>query len=364
VEIAMIIENLQVERIAIHEVVQREDDRKVVLPVYASQLENLPDEAIAAFKARVTEALSAQAKSIEMEIVSFEADSHVANCSYLVAAADEKFLSRSRSIADGLVKAQLHRNIPGGMLIVFDGTVGAQNFAYIGVIKAETQSGFRRHEEAKNKIITEFLDNVFLTPATRLYKIALFVQSDKTKNLPDGWQAFVFDSNISQSHRESAAQYFYEAFLGCVLPEDGAYETSRFFDITKDFVGRSGLSGPVKRKLVDALITFVQADTAKTFTADEFAQRHLPVDMRDSFNEFVEAKKFPARAVVRDTSQMANKLKRRRFKFGSDIELSVSPEALSNKTVILKTGKSTEFGGDGKEFWTQVTIKQPMTEER
>lgn len=360
----MIIENLQVSRIAIHEVFQREDDRKVVAPVYASQLENLSENAIAAFKSRVTEALSAQAKSLEMEIVNFDAFSHVAHCEYFVSANDKDFLMRSRSVADGLVKAQLHRNIPGGMLIVFDGTVGAQNFAYTGIIKAETQSGFRRHEETKNKIITEFLDNVFLTPATRLYKIALFIQSDKAKELPKGWQAFVFDSNISQSHREAAAQYFYEGFLGCVLPQDGAYETSRFFDITKDFVGRSNLSGPVKRKIVDALITFVQADTAKTFTADEFSQRHLPVDMRDSFNNFVEAKKFPMRAVVRDTSQMATKLKRRRFKFGSDIELSVSPEALNNKTVILKMGKSTEFGGDGKEFWTQVTIKQQMTEER
>lgn len=247
---------------------------------------------------------------------------------------------------------------------MFDGTVGAPNYAFVGTIKAETQSGFRRHEDAKKQIITEFLNNVFLTPATRLFKIAMFVQEDKTRKLPNGWRAFVFDSNISQSHRESAAQYFYEGFLGCVLPEDGAYETSRFFDITKEFVRKSGLSGEVKRKMVDALITFVQADNAKTFTADEFAQKYLPVNMRDPFSDFVDAKKFPMRAVIRDTSQMASKLKRRRFRFGADIEFSVTPEALNNKTVILKSGKATEFGGDGKEFWTQITIKQPMTDER
>jgi hypothetical protein len=51
----VIIENLTIGRIAIHEVFQREDDRKAVPPVYADQLENWSEEAITAFKARVTE---------------------------------------------------------------------------------------------------------------------------------------------------------------------------------------------------------------------------------------------------------------------------------------------------------------------
>jgi hypothetical protein len=108
----------------------------------------------------------------------------------------------------------------------------------------------------------------------------------------------------------------------------------------------------------------VQAETAKTFTANEFAEKYLPVDLRDPFNRFVDAKQFPMRAVVRDTSQMTSKLKRRRFRFGSDIEFSTTPEALNNKTVILKTGKAKDFGGEGTEQWTQITIKQPMTDER
>jgi hypothetical protein len=360
----VLIENLKIGRIAIHEVFQREDDRKAVPPVYADQLEVWPEKAIIAFKARITEALSAQAKSIEMQIVQRDESSHVANARELIAVADDKFLALSRKTTDRLVGAQLHRNIPGGILIVFDGAVGVENHAFLGTIKAETQPGFRRHPDARKKLITEFLSDVFLTPATRLYKIALFVCHDKTMKLPNGWRAFVFDSNIALTHRESAAQYFYEAFLGCVLPEDGAYETARFFDLTKEFVGKTTLSGAIKRKMVDALFTFVQAETAKTFTANEFADKYLPLDLRDPFNNFVEARQFPTRAVVRDTSQMGSKLKRRRFRFGADIEFSTTPEALNNKTVILKTGKAKEFGGEGSAPWTQITIKQPMTDER
>jgi hypothetical protein len=361
----VLIENLKIGRVAIHEVFQREDDRRVVPPVYADQLENWPDRAITAFKARVTEALSAQAKSIEMHIMQCDENSHVANARDLVAATtDTAFLSLSCKTTDRLVAAQLHRNIPGGILIVFDGTVGVGDQKFLGAIKAETQPGFRRRADEKKKIITEFLSDVFLTPATRLYKIALFVRQKDVLKLPDGWSAFVFDSNISPTHRESAAQYFYEAFLGCVLPEDGACETSRFFDLTKEFVRNSSLSGPIKRKMVDALITFVRAETARTFTANEFAEKYLPLNLRDPFNSFVDAKQFPMRAVIRDTSQMGSKLKRRRFRFGSDIEFSTTPEALNNKTVILKTGKAKDLGGEGNDTWTQITIKQPMTDER
>lgn len=145
----MLIENLRVGRIAIHEVFQREDDRKTVTPVYADQLEIWPDKAITAFKARITEALSAQAKSIEMQIVQCDENSHVANARDLIAVADHKFLTLSRKTTDRLVGAQLHRNIPGGILIVFDGTVGAENHPFLGTIKAETQPGFRRHADEK-----------------------------------------------------------------------------------------------------------------------------------------------------------------------------------------------------------------------
>ena len=49
----MQIENLKVNRIAIHEVFQREEDRKPLPPVYADQLESWDEEALNEFKARV-----------------------------------------------------------------------------------------------------------------------------------------------------------------------------------------------------------------------------------------------------------------------------------------------------------------------
>lgn len=359
----MLLENLTIGRILVHEVFKREDERRAIQPVYATALEKLSPEAEGAFRLRITEALSAKAKSLEMQIVKSGPDSHLAEAEALLAADDATFLTLSRKVADRLTAAQMHRNIPGGMLIVFDGAVGVPACRFLGVIKAETQSAFRRRQDAES-IITEFLNNIFLTPATRLYKIGIMVQFDQAKARPDGWKGFIFDNNISASHRETAAQYFYEGFLGCSLPADGAYETGKFFDLTKEFVRKTNLTPDTKRDLFDALYTFVKIEKAKTFTADEYGEKYLPVELRDSYSDFLTSKKFPKRAVVRDTSQMKTKLRRRRFVFGTEIEFSASPDALADKKAIIDIGPAEKFGGEGAESWTQITIRQPPTDER
>jgi nucleoid-associated protein YejK len=360
---AMIFENLQVGRISIHEVYQRDADRRRKEPSCADALETLGPAAVTQFKQRVTAALSAEGKSLQMKIVKFDTSSHLHDVREMVNANDAKFLDQSKHVPNRLADVQMHQNIPGGVVLVFDGTVGAQNYKYVGVIKAEKQSGFRRRRD-RNTTLTEFLDDLFLTPAQRLYKVGVFVEVSSGQNAPNGWDAFVFDTNISKSHREAAALYFYDAFLGCGLMEDGAYETARFFDLTKEFVRKSDLSRDKKQDLVDALHTFVKAETSSTFTANEYAQQYLPTATQDAFNEFLGAHRFPLRAVVRDVTQMGNRLRRRRFRFGSDIELSVTAEALNSKTVEIKTGKASDFGGRGADPWTRITIRHSMTDER
>ncbi len=130
------------------------------------------------------------------------------------------------------------------MLIVFDGTVGATAQPFVGVIKAETQAGFRRSKDGA-KAVVEFLQNIFLTPATRLYKIGLMLFEDTIKAKPDGRRAFVFDSNISVSNREAAAAYFYEGFLAALCPAMG--RTKRPGSSTSPGSSCAGLNSSLKK---------------------------------------------------------------------------------------------------------------------
>jgi hypothetical protein len=364
----LIIENLTVGRVVLHEVFQRKDGPNVVQPAYGQELEVLDQVALSHFEMRITDALSARSKSIEMRVVKTDAASVLGAARDLVRSSDGQFAATSARIADALADAQKSRGIPGGMLLVFDGHIGADSLPFVGVIKAEMQSGFRRQATAA-KVVTEFLENIFLTPATRLYKLALFVAeyvpiSDETK-----WKCFVFDSNITATRRENAALYFYDGFLGCAFPENGKYETSRFFDLTRDFMREIVTDRELKRDLGDALYTFVKVEQSPTFTSQEFGDAYLPVELRDPFKRYLDAKKFPTnRAIVRDTSDMGGRLRRRKFKFGADIDFSASPEAIRDKTVVIeemRAPRDTSANNEAAEgeTWTTITIRRPMTDQ-
>lgn len=357
----MLFENLRVNRIVVHEIFQRGEDRAIRPPEFADALEELSPEAMGAFRLRMTDALSGQSQSLQMRIANYSADSFLTLAERLIGSSDQDFLAGSRAIARKLAEAQMVRRIPGGMLIVVDGSVGAPAVPFIGVIKAETQAGFRRSSDGARAVV-EFLRNIFLTPATRLYKIGVMLFDDTSKPKPDGRRAFVFDSNISVSNREAAAAYFYDGFLGSALPSDGPYETAKFFDLTKEFVRKSDLAPEKKHNLIDSLYVFVRDEQEPTFTVDQFAERFLPVDMRDTYGDFMRSQKFTPNAVVRDTSQMGIRLRRRRLKFGADIELSASPEALTNK-VQMEAIEGEGVAGE-RPRWTQIIIREALTGEQ
>ncbi|MGH6774608.1 nucleoid-associated protein [Brucella tritici] len=362
----MILENLRVNRVIMHEIFKRDNDRELVSPSYSDAIERLDPEAQATFQMRVTDALSAQSKSMEMRITELDDLSVIANAEKIVYGAavsnDQEFIDVSKYLALKLAKAQTSRRYLGGVVIVFEGKFGVPERSFVGVIKAETQSGFRRLRD-KEKVLTQFLNDIFLTPAQRLYKIG-FVVPGKQSEGREGWSCFIFDSNITANQRESAAQYFYESFMGCTFPSNGAYETSKFFDLTKKFVRNSNLSSEDKRDINDALFTFVKVEQSPTFTSHEFADKYLPIEVRDGYNAFLQSNKFPERAVIRDISDMGTRLKRRKFKFGSDVEVSASPEALRSEKVQIKTVDAENFGGGSGEMWTQIIIRQQMTDQQ
>ena len=359
----MIVENLTIDRVVMHEVFQRKDGPNVVTPSYGKDLEILDAKALSHFAKRITDALSAQSKSIEMRIVKTSDESVVGTARQLVLAGNADFADISSHVADALADAQKSRGIPGGMLLVFDGKVGADCKPFVGVIKAEMQSGFQRRLAAA-KVVTEFLENIFLTPATRLYKLALFISESAAVTAATRWRCFVFDSNITAARRENAAVYFYDGFLGCAFPENGKYETAKFFDLTREFVRTSVNDRDLRRDLGDALFAFVKVDQAPTFTSQQFGDTYLPPELRDPFNKFLEAKKFPtSRAVVRDISDMGSRLRRRKYKFGPDIEFSASPDAIRNGTVKIEDVPAEDVTDGETGNWTRITVRRQVTEQ-
>jgi hypothetical protein len=194
----MAFENLTVQQVVLHEVYKRRHDGALIPPRYAAQLIALPADAMDVFKERVVDAMGTASQSMEVEIAESGAESAISLALSLLGKADRAFISESAKFADKLAAAQVPKNLPGGILVVFNGTVSAASHPFVAVIKAEKQTGFRERGTS-----LQFLKDLFLTPASKLYKIGFFVREGATRlPLPEGWRAFVYDSHMTTANRD------------------------------------------------------------------------------------------------------------------------------------------------------------------
>lgn len=349
----MAFENLAVQRVVLHEVFKRRHDGAMVPPRCADQLIDLPAEALEVFRQRVTDAMGTSSQSMEMEIAEAGAESAVGLAHSLIGKTDAAFVRESAKFADKLAKAQTGKNLPGGVLVVFHGTVMAASHPYVAVIKAEKQTGFRERGTS-----LQFFRDLFLTPASKLYKIGFFVQDGKVgKALPEGWNASVYDSLMSAANRESAAKYFYETFLGCRIPENSAFLTRSFFENTKAFIRNLPAEPEVKDDLLTSLYTYLKVDQTPTIQVNTFSTSYLPNERRDDYRAFMEGKNFPMTAVQKDTADIKSQLRKRRLKFSGSIELSAPPESFKDMITIEAVPAEGDALPGQPAQWTRITIR-------
>jgi len=355
----MSFDNLTITRIVIHEIYKRTDEREIVPPKYGTSLVILDQEAIDAFCDRIHSAMGSAAKSMELDIIQTGPDSSIANAKFLMDADDALFIDCSRTIADKLTDAQMRRNLPGGVLVVFTGTASYPAKRIVGMIKAETHNGFTRRLTDDGVISLQFLKDLLLTPQTKLYKIGIFLQQDSqiVDPLPAGWRAFIYDDQISASNKLTAAQYFYEGFLGCGFPETSARRTREFHDYTKEFIQKLDWSEDEKIDLHNALVTYLKVDQSATVQVSDFANNYFPSsEIKDEYIRYMTERDFPHVAVVKDTSDISSALKYRKVTFAGEVKLTAPADRF--RELVQIRAIDGEIDEDGKvPKWTQVVIR-------
>src|SRR4051812_39999631 len=121
----MIFENMSVKRMILHEVFQRKDDKLPIAPRYGGHLIQLPADAMDDFKTRVIDALGNNSKSMEMTITDSSPGAVPDIAAQLVKVNEAQFIQVSQAIADQLAAKQIARTLPGGIVVVFSGTIGS-----------------------------------------------------------------------------------------------------------------------------------------------------------------------------------------------------------------------------------------------
>lgn len=355
----MIFENLSINRIITHEVFQRDHERNIVTPSYGANLVALNQQALDAFCSRIMEAMGKSARALEMTISNANVGSMCVLAKSLIDFDDALFIQESTQVANKLATAQTSRGLPGGVLVVFSGTAGHPSKRILGFIKAETHSGFTRQTDTNGSISLQFLTNLLLTPQTKLYKIGIFVEADPAAAapLPNGWRAFIYDDQISASNKLSAAQYFYEGFLGCSFPETSAKLTREFHDHTKDFIRRLDLPEDAKIDLHNALVTYLKVDQSPTVQTSIFAQTFFQdAETRDAYARFMNTKNFPTTAIHKDLADVASVLRYRKVSFSNEIRL-IAPADKFESMIQIQSIKGDPDEHGQVPAWTRIIVK-------
>ena len=232
--------NLRINRIIAHQVFERPINSDITEPIYSQQFTVLDPSGLNALQTRITEALGNDSHSIEMYVAQSDAASVYSECNKLLSCDDTTFVSVSQQLAKKLAQSQTSRNIPGGILVIFDGLVGNDNKRIVGLIKAEIQEGFGIQATTSTVLLT-FIAKLLLTPAQKFYKIGAFVETDRPDNeehrVPESYDVLVYDHNLmTRTEAGQAAKYFYETFLGCMFSPSNKKLTNDFFYNTRDYI--------------------------------------------------------------------------------------------------------------------------------
>ena len=363
----MLLQHLSIDRIIIHQIYQRDQDGTKAIPLQSHEYVIFAKEAMQTFKTRIISALGHDSKAVQMEIVNQEPDYLPYLVDRMIDQESVSFATSSYDIAKKLNDAQQIKSIPGGIIVVCYGKQGPQQKKFLGIIKAEVHSGYEKEiNDETNEISLKFVEELLLTPGTRLYKTAGFFEKnnydESSSDLNEKWTVMVSDYQINKANGKAAAQYFYSDFLGCGYPQTSARTTKKFYESTKLFITNLDVTQTEKSDLLNALTTYLKVESSSTISASEFAGRYFDIDTQDVFTNHIEESGLPSTAFTKDINHIESKLKFRKVNFNSNVKIT-APSEVFKKLVSIETieGDPDELGALPE--WTKVIIKDRITEQ-
>lgn len=328
--------NIDIERIILHKIHERQSKDILVEPTYNEGLTILDEEATYTFTERVIEALGSNSNSIEMSIYNREDGSTFKYIEEGIESTDEEFIEVSKQIAMNLARSQTTLRIPGGVFIMFDGTIGINENRFIAIIKAETQDGFMVRNEDDDSLVLGHLNELLLTPQQKLYKIGIFIKEN------NDFRAIIYDKNLSGARNSEAARYFYDTFLGCTQDANSAVLTKRFYKETQNFISKCDkISQEKKIELWTALKTYIDTNQENIISCNNFAETYFEDEYKDDYSNYMVENRMPLTAVIKDTSKIEKVIKNTKLFFNKDIKLTGPANEFDDSVTISFDGQNT-----------------------
>lgn len=324
---SFVFEGFSIERMIAHTIFPRTKEGNIVDPQLSSALIKLDPESKDLLQVRITDALGSKSHGIEVALEKDGEGSFMQRAALAIRANDSDYISISRDFAKSLAEAQTNPKWPGGVLIVITGKVGKNQNYFIAVIKAETDQGFNIVETG-GSVNLSLIKRMLLSQTQRLYKIGLFLEVNyqaPVENLyaASNYRYFLFDHLLTSTETKSAAAYFYNAFLGMNIVKSSKFQTRKFYEDTRAFIGTMDVSREDKVVLLEALRSELRSNKG-TMSIASFAEDHLPTEAKGKYTAEMVDKGSPNTAMIKDLAYIKAKLRRpRKVEFTTGIKIQV-----------------------------------------
>lgn len=342
---------LSIERIIVHHIPPRAEDKGFVAPICATSLVTLTKPGLDMFAKRISQALGHHSHGIQAQFHNTGPQSFFANSVDLMEGDDAQFITSSAIVAHDLTRAQQSKNLSASKLIVISGHTSKSQMPFSAVVKSELQDGLTE-TSSKGKTSVDYLSDIFFAESQKLYKIG-FVQKTSTlgtKTVPEHFAVHLFDHLMTGTETRSAAFYFHSEFLGADVAASDRHRTREFFDKTNEFLQAQSIPSSTKIALGEALRAELRSNK-KTISVKGFSDEHLEPAMQSKYLTFMAKANISTHAITKDTEYIKSRLKRRqKIVFTSGVMIStpadkislVSIEAPTDGTTIVKISGTVE----------------------
>lgn len=333
---------LSIERIVVHHIPPRADDKSFVAPTCATTLVTLAKPGLDMFAKRITQALGHHSHGVQAQFHNTGAQSFFVNAVDLMDGDDAQFIASSSVVAHDLTRAQQPKNLAASKLIVVSGYTSRSQTPFSAVVKSELQDGLTETSN-KGKTSVDYLTDIFFAESQKLYKIG-FVQKTSplgTKAAPEHFAVHLFDHLMTGTETRSAAFYFYSEFLGADVAASDRHRTREFFEKTNEFVQAQSLSTAEKIALGEALRAELRSNR-QTIGVKRFSDDYLEPALQSKYLAFMAKSNISMHAINKDTEYIKSRLRRRqKIVFTSGVMITTPADKISLVSVEAPNDGST-----------------------
>ncbi|MFP4369956.1 MAG: nucleoid-associated protein [Candidatus Kapaibacterium sp.] len=347
---------------AIHEIIAKQGSQEHAVASVDDKLLQLEESVNNIIKNRFSKAASKTNKFFEMDIEKSNGSCFFTLVHKMKHMSDVDFIKASGELAYLLAESQTRNSIPGGYLLVIEAQTRDHRQVYIAV-KCELHEALRYEIRDGNSQI-RLLDDVFLSPSQKLYKIGIIYEREEQepgKTFPNKeFGAYLFDQQFNPD--SEPASYFFKDFLGFSYEGNSKIQSKRYYENTENFIKSNLENYEDKLSMLDLLRHQFREEEDTKIEPMDFAASYLQEpDMIERYAN--EVASYLPQNIHKDGTLLEHRLKWKKLNFPNKIVLSGPENTFEFGVEIIKDKEELDKIDLSNSAYTLIKISgKPFTE--